>query len=53
MASALSDGAGDPQGVCDRLVATANANGGQDNVTVIVVEVSGPRLGEVFRKLLG
>ena len=52
MAAALSDGPGDPQGVCDRLVAAANANGGQDNVTVIVVEVSGPRLGEGFRKRL-
>ena len=53
MAAALADGPGDPQAVCDRLVATANANGGQDNVTVIVVEIAGPRLGGVFGRLLG
>ena len=31
----------DPQGICDHLVDAANANGGTDNITVIVVEVVG------------
>jgi protein phosphatase len=30
----------DPQRICDRLIADANANGGPDNVTVIVVHVA-------------
>jgi protein phosphatase len=29
----------DPQRICDRLIADANANGGVDNVTALVVEV--------------
>jgi protein phosphatase len=53
IAAALAKGRGDPQGVCDRLVAAANANGGQDNVTVIVVEIAAPLLGGVFDRLLG
>jgi protein phosphatase len=28
-----------PQRICDRLIADANANGGPDNVTVVVVRV--------------
>lgn len=52
IAAALASGRGDPQGVCDSLVATANANGGQDNVTVVVVEVVGSPL-DVLRKLIG
>lgn len=31
---------GDPQRICDRLINDANANGGPDNVTVIVVRVA-------------
>jgi protein phosphatase len=31
---------GDPQRICERLIADANANGGPDNVTVVVVGVS-------------
>ena len=31
----------EPQRICDRLIADANANGGPDNVTVIVVRVKG------------
>lgn len=37
----------DPQRICDCLIATANSNGGADNITVVVVEVAGhwwPRL---------
>jgi serine/threonine protein phosphatase PrpC len=29
----------DPQRICDRLIADANANGGLDNVTVVVVQI--------------
>jgi protein phosphatase len=31
----------DPQRICDVLIAAANGNGGADNITVVVVEVSG------------
>jgi protein phosphatase len=31
----------DPQRICDYLIASANGNGGADNVTVVVVEVAG------------
>ena len=31
----------DPQQICDHLIATANMNGGADNITVVVVEVTG------------
>lgn len=31
----------DPQRICDDLIDTANANGGTDNITVVVVEVVG------------
>ena len=31
----------DPQQICDQLIATANMNGGADNITVVVVEVTG------------
>jgi serine/threonine protein phosphatase PrpC len=31
----------DPQSICDALIAAANSNGGADNITVIVVEVTG------------
>jgi protein phosphatase len=30
----------DPQKICDKLIDLANANGGEDNITVIVVQVS-------------
>ncbi len=38
----------DPQGACDYLIATANDNGGPDNITVIVIDVQGSRLGRLF-----
>ena len=31
----------DPQQICDHLIATANKNGGADNITVVVVAVTG------------
>jgi PPM family protein phosphatase len=31
----------EPQQICDHLIAAANENGGADNITVVVVEVSG------------
>ena len=31
----------DPQRICDFLIAAANGNGGADNITVVVVEVTG------------
>ena len=31
----------EPQEICDHLIATANRNGGADNITVVVVEVTG------------
>ena len=31
----------EPQQICDHLIATANQNGGADNITVVVVEVTG------------
>jgi PPM family protein phosphatase len=31
----------DPQRICDFLIAAANGNGGSDNITVVVVEVTG------------
>ena len=32
---------GSPQNICDKLVSMANANGGADNITVILLEVPG------------
>ena len=31
----------EPQQICDHLIAPANQNGGADNITVVVVEVTG------------
>ena len=42
----------EPQRICDYLIATANGNGGADNVTVVVVEVAGSwwrRLVNIWR----
>jgi PPM family protein phosphatase len=38
----------EPQRICDFLIAAANENGGADNITVVVVEVTGSR----WRRLL-
>lgn len=48
LAGALAKFRGNPQGACDHLIAAANDNGGPDNITVIVVEIQGSRLGSVF-----
>lgn len=43
----------DPQRICDHLIAAANRNGGADNITVVVVEVSAPwwrRTANRFRR---
>lgn len=53
MADILTSFRGDPQGACDRLIAEANANGGPDNVTVVVVDVHASRLSQVFERLSG
>jgi serine/threonine protein phosphatase PrpC len=51
LAEALGRFRGDPQGACDHLIETANANGGPDNITVIVVEFPGARLTTLFDRL--
>lgn len=48
LSAALARFRGHPQGACDDLVATANANGGPDNITVVIVEFLGSRLSQVF-----
>jgi protein phosphatase len=48
LADALARFRGDPQGACDHLIATANENGGPDNITVVVIEVEGSRLSGLF-----
>jgi serine/threonine protein phosphatase PrpC len=53
LADVLTRFRGDPQGACDYLVATANDNGGPDNVTVVIVEVRGSMFGQVWKKVLG
>jgi protein phosphatase len=51
LARALERYAGDPQQACDHLIETANSNGGPDNITVVVVEFVGSRLGKVLGRL--
>jgi protein phosphatase len=53
LAHALERFAGDPQQACDHLIETANANGGPDNITVVVVEFLGSRLRQVLGRLTG
>jgi serine/threonine protein phosphatase PrpC len=48
LAAALALFPGNPQGVCDHLIAAANDNGGPDNITVVVIEVEGSRLTRMF-----
>ena len=40
-AAALDRFRGDPQGACDHLIAAANASGGPDNITAVIVEIQG------------
>jgi len=39
LAAALDRFRGDPQGACDHLIAAANASGGPDNITAVIVDV--------------
>ena len=43
MALVLDRFRGNPQGACDALIDAANANGGPDNITVVIVEFTGVR----------
>jgi protein phosphatase len=51
LAEALERFRGDPQGACDHLIEAANANGGPDNITVIVIEFPGSRLTNLLNRL--
>ena len=51
LARALERFAGDPQQACDHLIEAANASGGPDNITVVVVEFLGSRLGQMLGRL--
>ena len=51
LAEALDRFRGDPQGACDHLIEAANANGGPDNITVIVIEFPGSRLTNLLNRL--
>jgi PPM family protein phosphatase len=53
LADVLGRFRGDPQGACEHLIETANAGGGPDNITVIVVEFPGSRLTGLFDRLKG
>jgi serine/threonine protein phosphatase PrpC len=53
LAGALKRFPGDPQAVCDHLIAAANDNGGPDNITVVVVEVQGAGWRDAVGKLFG
>ena len=53
LAGALAKFRGDPQRACDQLIATANENGGPDNITVVVVEVEGSRFGRMLGRFRG
>ncbi len=53
LAAAVSRFRGNPQGACDELVETANANGGPDNITVVIVEFLGSRLSRAFEVFTG
>jgi len=41
----------EPQAICEELIAAANASGGPDNVTVIVVEIVGSLWGRLSNRL--
>ena len=53
LAAALDRFRGDPQRACDYLIETANANGGPDNITVVVIEFPGSRLTQPVRSAQG
>jgi len=39
----------EPQQICDHLIAAANENGGADNITVVVVKVTGGWWHQLFK----
>lgn len=51
LADALARFRGDPQAACAHLIAAANDHGGPDNITVVIVEVLGSRLGSMLGRL--
>jgi serine/threonine protein phosphatase PrpC len=53
LAAALDRFRGEPQRACDHLIEIANANGGPDNITVVIVECLGSRLSGLFDRLRG
>lgn len=53
LAAMLDRHRGEPQRACDRLIETANHNGGPDNITAIVVEFQASRLSGLFDRLRG
>jgi serine/threonine protein phosphatase PrpC len=53
LAAVLNRHRGQPQRACDELIEMANANGGPDNITVVVVEFAGSRLSGLFERLRG
>jgi protein phosphatase len=48
--AALERFRGDPQGASDHLIAAANAGGGPDNITVVVIDILGSRLSNMFER---
>lgn len=42
----IVDGGAVPDGICERLIALANDRGGEDNITVVVADVSGEGVAE-------
>ena len=53
LAEALDRFQGDPQGACDHLIAVANARGGPDNITVVIVEFAASGVRGLLGSLLG
>jgi protein phosphatase len=52
VAKAIVD-VGDPQSICNHLIDAANRNGGQDNITLVVVEVQRSWWRHASRRLTG
>jgi protein phosphatase len=50
LADTLARFRGDPQGACDSLINAANAAGGSDNITAVVIEVPGSALARMLER---